>query len=252
MNCTHCGKKLYPEAPFCPHCGKPNEHRIELEQQVHDFDRAYAQTTNDVRTAVRRKNRFIGKIAAIVFLALLLVFSVCFGDDIASDLAYRQRTEEVNLQLDASIEEINTYLDAQDYYGLNAWLNRSTMTNWLGSAAPEYDLVLDNVRNYCEAMSSFMTYHETLRSEDSDPEQIRSRAKRVRDNLIYYYQDQGRGYRSDNPSRTDAVLQMNRNLEAMAVAYFEVPAGDAAGLSGMTEGAREVLLENYLTPTEAP
>ena len=252
MNCTHCGKKLYPEAPFCPHCGKPNEHRTRLEQQVNAFDRAYEQTTNEVRTAVRRKNRFIGKIVAIAFLTLLLAVTIILGDSFVSELTYRKRTEEVTKELDATLAEINGYLDAQDYYGLYAWCDRFSGISVLTAAAPEYDLVLDNVRDYCETMSAFMDYHELRRTEGSSPDMLQSKAKRIRDELIYYYRGQKQSYRPDDSARTDAVEQMNRNLEALLTAYFAVPPEETATLSSLSEGAREVLLENYLTPPEAP
>ena len=252
MNCTHCGKKLYPEAPFCPHCGKPNEHRIELEQQVNAFDRTYEQTTSEVRSAVRRKNRFIGKIVVIAFLTLLLVAVILFGDGYASEIAYRQRDAQAQSQIGPTLEAVNAYLDEQDYFGAYAWCSRYSSFSSIGSFAPEYDLVIDNVRNYCETMIYFLKYHEALQSEAPYAENTASRIRMIRENLIYYYQDQNRSYRPAESDRTDAVEQMNRNLEMLLTAYFAVPAEEAASLSGLSEGAREVLLEKYLTPTEAP
>ncbi len=246
MNCTHCGKKLYPEAPFCPHCGKPNENRIRLENDVNAFSRDYDRTTDDVRRAVTRKNRFIGKIVAIVFLVLLLVLSFLFLQEGASTLAYSLRRQEMEQQIDGLLVTENAYLDAQDYFGLRAWFDAGYSEYDIAGAAPGYTRVGYVVRSYCNCMGYLMEYRSQLVTSDYYYDSVVSRARSVRDSVAEFYRCLDRDYSDTPQERTDAVEQMRSNIEAALVAYFAVPPEEAASLQTLSDGARGMLLEQYV------
>ncbi|MCR5675055.1 MAG: zinc ribbon domain-containing protein [Lachnospiraceae bacterium] len=253
MNCTHCGKKLYPEAPFCPHCGKPNEQRVSLENNVRAFDQSYDRTMGEVKTAVRRKNRVFGKIAAIIFLICVFAATVFMKENYVSSIAYDLRQKETKENLDTYLAEINGLLDAQDYFGVYAWLTHYDYLYTLSGSAEEYRPVIAAVRNYCDTVTRFMNYAHELENEKFYHDTLASRAKSIRGSMSYYYKEVADDLKKTaNPARTDAIDQMSRNLEALAVAYFDMPPAEAASLSTLTEGAREVLLEQVIQAPEEP
>ena len=250
MNCTHCGKKLYPEAPYCPHCGGVNVQRVQLEDNVRAFDASYDATEQEVRAAVKRKNRFIAELTILLFLVLAFVGSLVLHAYLVNNLAYDMRRDRMRRELDTILATENAYLDEQDYFGLNAYFLAGNPTHEINNLAPEMRRVNTAVSYYCESMLSIMAYAEELAAEKPYQDSRVSRARSVRSYMESFYNAVYGEPPTDTQVREDAVDQMRMNLEAALVAVFGMPAEEAASLSGATAGARGVLLETYVQPPE--
>lgn len=246
MKCENCGGNLTLEDVVCPHCEAVNPHAIEHIREMKRYQKDYEGTKEQVYDVTKR---YVSVSVRIIVIAVLIVLIILCG--ILSDEGYSIHHKMNLAKSERNYEEytavIEEYLEDGEYNALYSFLEAHYITNSY-EIYEEYRPVIRAVTQY-----SFF-YNDVIRviypySEES----LKTYPSRIEGDLASFYKLYDEEHYInvyDNPKHKEDILKMEKQMNAMLVAYCGLTMEEAEGLKNMTQAERMSLLEERLLNEE--
>ena len=244
MKCKYCGGNLTLEQAYCPHCGKPNEEAMQHVKDMENYKSHFEDTKSDIYEVAQKNTEIMSRTVIITVLTILcaLVFLI-YANSYAIYRAVRDFDAKIHYQ--SYSEQIGTYLDEEDYLGLNAFCAKHGIRAYSDKYGDDYGIVINYATTYAGIYDAVM---RAVTMEDA------KYVERELNDIVEYYNNmtdflkEPDEYRYEQYEELDAarqqdLLQIIDTTEVLIRAYFGLTPEELESFRGMTNARRIVLLE---------
>lgn len=254
MKCPKCGNNLTIDDEKCPFCGTDNPYAKKHREDMKHYEKEFTETQEDVLTASRHINAFMVKIAVI---SILTAVSICLFYFAANPYGILRKVNSMKISRNFSYyrEQTERMEAERDYLGLSDFYNRYELYNC--DRLDEYSAVFRISGSYRDIYRkvSRLAYYNKL-DKDDIYWNVSKELHYLADDLdsMYrcaepsdYYLTESGSYDEPHRSFIDDCVQ---DVEDALTVYFHLTEEETDSLKTLSQGRREVLLEEGLGRNE--
>lgn len=242
MKCLHCGKSLTLNDVYCPACGCYNEQAKNHTSQMESYKKTFESTRDAVIKNGRRYNAFSLKVAVIVVLVVTLVGLIgsLFVAANGLDMTFRKQREKAHIdEIHAQLEE---YVQNRDYDRLAAYVESNMIYTY---DDPYYRVICTttNYKYFDMAVQTFVTGDRYM----TDIQRIESVGAYLSSlRRDFSFSDEPQRPELYTQGRKEYLLDLQKHVEYMLVAYFNISYEEAHGIWELEDSERtDVLIKGY-------
>lgn len=245
MKCEFCLGNLSLEDANCPHCGKPNKHAQKHVKDMKNYAGRYDKTEQEVYATARRYSDTVVRIVVVAVLVVVLVLALIVrGNVYEIQNALTESSNHSNRT--QHIQKFEEYLAAEDFLGFSYYCDMHEISSH-DEGFEEYRPIIQAAEYYRSVYMQLMEVTSDLTQNPEEPLKLDFLGGSLQSfyeiiNKDSYYEVSEEGVKRAQVS----FAVMERDVEALLMAYANIPEDKLEELADMSEAQRIVLIEECM------